>query len=344
MRGTQQRPDGGPAQGPVAPARRSAAGTAFLAVAGLFLVLTLLIAAGTVLGAAVLGALALLGAGVALGAYGARRLGGNPSAQREADLEARLAAAQAACRRAEAESAAKSRFLAEMSHELRTPLNTVMGFSEMMAQEVLGPHRIPAYGGYARDILASARHLLALADDLLDLARIESGHRVLLETSVRLDLLARETLAMMAPEAKRRGIALHAEGASLRLWADERALKQMLLNLMGNAVKFTPAGGEVRLAFGLSDGVPVIRVEDTGRGLAERELPLDDARHRESRVDLASGRGAGLGLAIVEGLAALHGGSLALTRRAGGGTRASLVLPESRVMAPEPAAVSGAAA
>ncbi|MFG1360306.1 sensor histidine kinase [Xanthobacter pseudotagetidis] len=339
MRGTQQRPDGGPARAPGAPTRRSPAGTAFLAIAGTFLFLTLLIAAGTVLGTAGLGVLALVAAGIALGAYGARRLGGGAAGRREAELAARLAEAEAACRRAEAESAAKSRFLAEMSHELRTPLNTVMGFSEMMAQEVLGPHRIPAYGGYARDILASARHLLALADDLLDLARIESGHRVLLETAVRLDLLARETLAMMAPEAKRRGLALHAEGAPLRLWADERALRQMLLNLMGNAVKFTPAGGEVRLLWELRDGAPAIRVEDTGRGLAECELPLEDARHRESRVDLSSGRGAGLGLAIVEGLAALHGGSLALTRRAGGGTRASLVLPAGRVLAPEPPAV-----
>ncbi|MEP9349611.1 HAMP domain-containing sensor histidine kinase [Xanthobacter sp. KR7-225] len=357
MRRTQERPDGGPARSPegrlgAAPAacapggpeRGSRAGTVFLIIAGGFLALTLLIAAASVLGATGLGILALLASGIGLGAYGARRLGAGGASLRERELAARLDAAEAACRAAEAESAAKSRFLAEMSHELRTPLNTVMGFSEMMAQEVLGPHRIPAYGGYARDILASARHLLALADDLLDLARIESGHRVLLETAVPVDLLARECLAMMAPEAKRRGLVLRADGAPLRLWADERALRQMLLNLLANAVKFTPEGGEVRLAFGLAEGAPFVRVEDTGRGLAERELPLDDARHRESRVDLASGRGAGLGLAIVEGLAALHGGSLSLTRRAGGGTRASLSLPESRVMAQEPAALSGAAA
>lgn len=281
-------------------------------------------------------ALLVLVFGLGLGAGLLPRL--RRAARAQATLDARLAAAEAARFRAEEESRAKSRFLAEMSHELRTPLNTVMGFSEMMAEEVLGPHRVVAYKGYARDIHACGSHLLSLADDILDLARIESGHRVLMETAARVDLVARDCLSMMAPEARRRGLALSAEGVPLRLWADERALRQMLLNLVANAVKFTPEGGEVRLSWELCSGAPVIRVEDTGRGIAERELPLEDARHRESRVDLATGRGAGLGLAIVEGLAALHGGSLVLSRRAGGGTRASLALPASRVMAPEPIA------
>lgn len=117
-----------------------------------------------------------------------------------------------------------------------------MGFSEMMAQEVLGPHRVPAYAGCARDIHASGRHLLALADDLLDLARIESGHRTLMETAVDLDALAEDCRAMIEPIATAAGVVLScATGAAPRLWVDERALRQIALNLLGNAVKFTPS-------------------------------------------------------------------------------------------------------
>lgn len=272
------------------------------------------------------------GAGLALGVVLVRRA---LRLERERVLlEARVAAAEAARAQAEADSLAKSRFLAEMSHELRTPLNTVMGFSEMMAEEVLGPHRVPAYGGYARDILASGRHLLALADDLLDLARIESGHRVLLETPVDLDRLGQDCLAMLRPDAAARRLALRQETRGrARLWGDERAVRQMALNLLANAVKFTPTGGEVRLVTGRDEaGAPFMAVEDTGPGVSERELPLEDTRHRESRLDVKSGRGAGLGLAIVRALAALHGGELSLTRRAGGGTCARVSFPRSRAL------------
>lgn len=248
--------------------------------------------------------------------------------------EARASAAEAESRRVAAESLAKSRFLAEMSHELRTPLNTVMGFSEMMAEEVLGPHRVTAYGGYARDIHGAGRHLLALADDLLDLARIESGHRTLLETPVRLDALAEDCLAMMGPLAAERQLSLSLERRGLpRLWGDERAIRQVALNLLANAVKFTPVEGQVRLVAGLgSDGGAFLLVEDSGPGIADGELPLGGAHARESRLDLATGRGAGLGLAIARGLAALHGGDLELARRAGGGTLARVTFPPARTL------------
>lgn len=250
--------------------------------------------------------------------------------------EAALAAANLAA--ALAESAAKSRFLAEMSHELRTPLNAVLGFSEVMAQEVLGPHDIAAYRDYAQDIHASGRHLLALADDILDLARIESGHRQLLETPVCLATLARDCTHMMRLAATVRSLSLAVDEQSrTRLWADERALRQMVLNLLSNAVKFTPEGGAVRVVIDQgAEGAPILMVEDTGPGMAEAELPLAPSpHHRESRLDPVSGRGAGLGLAIVRGLAALHGASLAFSDRpaAGapsGGTRAILAFPVSR--------------
>ena len=260
-----------------------------------------------------------------------------------AQAQAELAAARDAVARAEIESAAKSRFLAEMSHELRTPLNAVIGFSEMMAQEVLGAHAVPAYGDYARDIHTSGRHLLALADDVLDLARIEIGHRSLLETAVALGPLAGECLQMIRPAAAARPVFLscRAEPEAPRLWADERALRQIVLNLLGNAVKFTPAGGAVHLSVGCdADGVSFIAVEDTGPGIGEAELPLALSAHpRESALDPVSGRGAGLGLAIVRGLAELHGGALTLARRPAGGTRACVHLPAARRLeTPRPAA------
>ncbi|GGF88510.1 hypothetical protein GCM10007301_55550 [Azorhizobium oxalatiphilum] len=259
--------------------------------------------------------------------------------------EAAAEAAQLAA--ALAESAAKSRFLAEMSHELRTPLNAVLGFSEVMAQEVLGPHGTPAYRDYAQDIHASGRHLLALADDILDLARIESGHRQLLETPVCLGALARDCAHMMRLGATNRTITLAVEELRpARLWADERALRQMVLNLLSNAVKFTPEGGAVRLAVDrAAEGMPILMVEDTGPGMAEAELPLSPSpHHRESRLDPVSGRGAGLGLAIVRGLATLHGASLTFSDRQEGGTRAMLAFPASRCLKnrPEEVPESGA--
>ncbi|MFG1247885.1 sensor histidine kinase [Xanthobacter flavus] len=277
---------------------------------------------------------AILGAAVAVAAFvGVARHVRRLHAAREA-AEARALAAEAESQRAAAESLAKSRFLAEMSHELRTPLNTVMGFSEMMAEEVLGPHRVPAYAGYARDIHGAGRHLLALADDLLDLARIESGHRTLVETPVRLDALAEDCLAMMRPLAAERCLSLSLERLGIpRLWGDERAIRQIALNLLANAVKFTPFEGQVRLVAAVdAKGNAVLIVEDSGPGIADSELPLGGAHARESRLDLATGRGAGLGLAIARGLATLHGGELELARRAGGGTRARVTFPSARTM------------
>ncbi|MBN8917299.1 MAG: HAMP domain-containing histidine kinase [Rhizobiales bacterium] len=277
---------------------------------------------------------AILGVAVAVAAFvGVARHVRRLHAAREA-AEARALAAEAESQRAAAESLAKSRFLAEMSHELRTPLNTVMGFSEMMAEEVLGPHRVPAYAGYARDIHGAGRHLLALADDLLDLARIESGHRTLVETPVRLDALAEDCLAMMRPLAAERRLSLSLERLGTpRLWGDERAIRQIALNLLANAVKFTPVEGQVRLVAAVdAKGGTVLIVEDSGPGIADSELPLGGAHARESRLDLATGRGAGLGLAIARGLATLHGGELELARRAGGGTRARVTFPSARTM------------
>lgn len=230
-----------------------------------------------------------------------------------------------------ARNSAKSLFLAEMSHELRTPLNSVIGFSEMMANEVLGAHSVPAYGDYARDILACGRHLLALADDILDLARIETGHRILTQTAVDLDALMQDCIKMMRPTALDRDVNLTYQSADrlARVWADERALRQIVINLLANALKFTPAGGAVSLTLDRGEsGEALAIIEDTGPGIAEVAVPLASAAHaRESTVDPQSGQGAGLGLAIVRALAELQGGDLTLSRREQGGTRAQLRFP-----------------
>ncbi len=310
--------------------------------AGLFALAGAAALGGTAL-ALSLPALGLL-AGIAAGAGGAvlALLPLLHKMDRTAEDESRHARTVVA--RSEAESAAKSRFLAEMSHELRTPLNAVIGFSEMMSHEVFGPHSVPTYGDYARDIHASGRHLLALADDILDLARIETGHRALLETAVPLADLAKDCAHMMRLAAAGRAINLVCapQSDAPRVWADERALRQMVLNLLTNAVKFTPQGGEVRLIVGADEyGAPFMAVEDTGPGLGEAELPLDlSARHRESTLDPTTGRGAGLGLTIVQGLAHLHEACLTLASRPGGGTRASIVFPITRVLAPAEARAS----
>ncbi|WP_127089213.1 sensor histidine kinase [Aquabacter cavernae] len=275
----------------------------------------------------------LWGAGL-LGLLAARR--GRIRADALDVAQAQLRAQEDALARAEEENAAKSRFLAEMSHELRTPLNAVIGFSEMMAHEVFGPHTVSTYGEYARDIHTSGRHLLALADDILDLARIETGHRALLETAVSLPDLAGDCTHMMRLSAAARSVTLTcAPGETpLRLWADERALRQMVLNLLGNAIKFTPHGGEVHISTGLDGrGAPYLEVTDTGPGIGEAELPLDlAARHRESTLDPTTGRGAGLGLTIVRALAGLHGAELTLSARPEGGTRASVTFPAARLL------------
>lgn len=338
---THPLPSGAPGALPVSPAVAHKRG---------FIVRRLKISAG----ASLAGALALAGAaaflpsislaiaGGILGGAGAAALALIPLVRRLQDkagaAEGEARDARDALARIEAESAAKSRFLAQMSHELRTPLNAVIGFSEMMAHEVFGPHSVATYADYARDIHASGRHLLSLADDILDLARIETGHRALLETAVPLGELARECAHMMRLAAAARSITLICAppADAPRLWADERALRQMALNLLANAVKFTPKGGEVCLSVGAdAAGAPFLAVEDTGPGLEEAELPLElAARHRESAFDPETGRGAGLGLTIVRGLSDLHGGSLTFAGRPGGGTRACVTFPAARLLPP----------
>jgi len=261
-------------------------------------------------------------------------------AQKEAliaELEQSRAVSEEARRRAENASMAKSRFLATMSHELRTPLNAILGFSEVMKDEVLGPHTTPTYRNYAVDIYDSGQHLLHLINEILDLSRIEAGRYELNETRVPLAEVMEDCRRLMIMRADEKGIDFVEDYEAMpeAIRADERAIRQICLNLLSNAIKFTPQGGAVTLRCSLNAaGEPFLSVSDNGPGIPAHEVPLvlrsfgQGAFARES----AEG-GTGLGLPIVKGLAELHGGRLELDTREGQGTTATVVFDSKRLIA-----------
>jgi PAS domain S-box-containing protein len=245
----------------------------------------------------------------------------------EEDLRAAKTAAEEASR-------AKSIFLAKMSHELRTPLNAIIGFSEVIGAEAFGPVGSAKYVEYARDIQGSGRHLLQLIDDLLDLTRIEAGRLRLDEQAVDLGALVDEAVRI----ARRAGTGAHRVTTRIdlpfeRVMADARAVRQMLLNLIGNAMKFSPGGGAVGVEACWDGTDLLISVTDEGVGIPEDRLAeigqpfvqVDDGYSRRQG-------GAGIGLFVTRSLAELHGGRLEVARREGRGTRATVRLPVHRAV------------
>ena len=170
-----------------------------------------------------------------------------------AELERARDEAERDRKRAEEASRAKSRFLATMSHELRTPLNAIMGFSEILSHEMMGPHAVQAYKRYSADIHTSGHYLLNLIDDILDLSRIEAGRHELIEEPLDIGLVARDCVRLVMMKIEERGHALNLDIPELtpRLIGDRRALRQILLNLVSNAIKFTPAHGKITIGIGL---------------------------------------------------------------------------------------------
>jgi len=256
---------------------------------------------------------------------------------REKDREAALRAAKEA---AEAASRAKSEFLANMSHELRTPLNAIIGFGEIIHGRLFGPDAGEQYADYAGDVVDSARHLLDVINDILDMAKIEAGRYELQEQAVAVAETVEACLRLVSGRAEQGGVLLcNAIPASLpQLNADPRAAKQILLNLLSNAVKFTPSGGSVTVgAVVRPNGDLELDVVDTGTGIE----PQDLARLGEpfSQADGGLNRrheGTGLGLSISRRLILLHGGALAITSEVGVGTKVVVRFPANRVMAPPP--------
>ena len=235
--------------------------------------------------------------------------------------------------RAEAANRAKSEFLANMSHELRTPLNAINGFSEIMLGEMYGPLGDTRYRDYARDILDSGQHLLALINDILDMSKIEAGKMSLRFEPVALEEVTEDAARLVQNRAESVGLELRIELPVLpEVDADYRAVKQVLLNLLSNAIKFTPRGGRVTVRADLRDdprGQRVrVSVQDTGIGISPEDLerlarPFEQIEHQHAKTQ----QGTGLGLALSKALVEMHGGLLDLRSAPGQGTTASFSLP-----------------
>ncbi|MBI1620653.1 sensor histidine kinase [Aquamicrobium zhengzhouense] len=258
-----------------------------------------------------------------------------------AELETANAMSDEARRRAEEANLAKSRFLATMSHELRTPLNAILGFSEVMANEVLGRLENDTYREYAHDINNSGRHLLHLINEILDLSRIEAERYQLTEEPVSLHAVVEESCHLMELRARNKDIKLsqHFERALPRLFADERSLRQITLNLLSNAIKFAPSGSEVLVRVGwTAGGGQYVSVKDNGPGIPDDEIPVVLSAFGQGTIAIKSAeQGTGLGLPIVHGLIKLHGGDFQLRSKLREGTEAIAIFPPQRVMEELPA-------
>jgi len=234
---------------------------------------------------------------------------------------------------AEGTSRAKSQFLANMSHELRTPLNAVIGFSEILNRELFGTLGEERYRDYARLIHESGEHLLNVVNDILDMSKIEAGKFKIVREPLDVAALVGSCVDVMRHAAEKKEVAVAAEVVPglPELVADKRACKQMLLNVMSNAVKFTDAGGFVRVTARAEDGMVALEVADNGVGIAEEDLPnLGNPFVQAERSYERSHEGAGLGLSVVTGLARLHGGRLEIRSSLGQGTSATIWLPIER--------------
>jgi len=238
-------------------------------------------------------------------------------------------------RRAEEANRAKSQFLATMTHELRTPLNAILGFSELIRDQHLGPVGNARYAEYAGDIHYSGRHLLSVIRDVLDMARIDAGKIDLQEEAVDLDQIVANALRLVHAQAVQAGVDLRTDVDPTlpALWADPVRLKQVLLNLLTNAVKFTGAGGTVVVCAGRTpEGALAITVADTGVGIPAAKLDLVLQPFSQAHRDHAgSAQGSGLGLPISKSLMELHGGDLRLDSVEGQGTTVTIRLPAERV-------------
>ncbi len=252
------------------------------------------------------------------------------------ELEQQRLISEEARRRAETANKAKSRFLATMSHELRTPLNAIMGFSEVMQAEVLGPMANPTYREYADNIHESGRHLLNLINEILDLSRIEAGRYELHEEPVRLADVSEDCHRLLKLKAQSKGLELVEDIAPdlPQVWVDQRALRQICLNLMSNALKFTPKGGRITVSIHpTADGGQRLTVRDTGPGIPADEIPkVLQAFGQGSLAHENAEGGTGLGLPIVQNLIELHGGTFELKSELRKGTEAIVIVPKQRVL------------
>ena len=240
----------------------------------------------------------------------------------------REASLEAAKVQAEALNTGKSRFLANMSHELRTPLNTIMGFSDMMRSRMFGP--LPAkYAEYAELIHESGRHLLDLINDVLDMSKIEADRFQLQIETIDAREPVSAALRLMRVQADDAGVMLRAvlPPGVLLVDADSRALKQILLNLVSNALKFTPRGGQVTVSLGAQAEALELVVADTGMGIAAEDLKQLGQPFQQAGDAVHRAKGSGLGLSLVRAFAELHGGQMIIESALGEGTSVTIHIP-----------------
>jgi len=228
-------------------------------------------------------------------------------------------------------------FLAKVSHELRTPLNAIIGFSELIMRQAGSTQDHERHKAYVEDIHTSGRHLLDLINDILDFARAGSGKLLLQESEADIAEVMVSVNRLLGPRMRDAGLEYSQNiPAHLgRLWCDERKLKRMILNLLTNALKFTPSGGRIDVDVSESSTGIALSVSDTGIGIAEADLPrvlepfiqVDNALSRSSE-------GTGLGLPLVKAMVEIHGGSLVLESKVNMGTTVRLIFPKERLVAP----------
>jgi PAS domain S-box-containing protein len=240
-------------------------------------------------------------------------------------------------RQAEKASSAKSDLLAKISHEIRTPLNAIIGFSEVMIEERFGPIGNERYREYLKDIHASGGHLLSLINDLLDLSKIEAGKLELSFTSVALNDLIQQCVAIMQPQANRERIIIRTSlpQALPQVVADARSVRQIVLNLLSNSIKFTSAGGQVIVSTALNDnGEVVLRVRDTGIGMSEKDLVTALEPFRQlSTSTRGSSSGTGLGLPLTKALTEANHARFHIKSTPKEGTLVEIAFPAARVLA-----------
>ncbi len=237
---------------------------------------------------------------------------------------------------AEQANRAKSAFLANMSHELRTPLNAIMGFSEVMKEQHLGPMSNPRYLSYAGDILASGRYLLGIINDILDLSKIEAG-KMTVENAEEFPLCQalEGSLSICTALGEKFGVRIESRlpPEDVRLLAVERMIRQIMINLVGNAIKFTPSGGVVTVSGHAKPcGGYAVTVQDSGIGMTEQDIvkALTPFGQIENKMT-ATHNGTGLGLPLAKAMLELHGGEMDISSAPGAGTKVVLNFPAGRI-------------
>jgi two-component system cell cycle sensor histidine kinase PleC len=234
--------------------------------------------------------------------------------------------------RAEDANKAKSKFLANMSHELRTPLNAIIGFSEIMESGMFGPLGADKYEEYCTDIRASGLYLLEVINDILDMSKIEAGRLRINWGEVELGSILQDSMRVVSGRAQSKSVEINSHiSPDIRFQGDQRAVKQILLNLLTNAVKFTPEGGRVTVRGCASHASLFIAIKDTGIGIPAEALaklgrPFEQVEGQLTKTH----QGSGLGLAIAKSLVELHGGTMRMRSTLGVGTIVVVRMPLQR--------------